>query len=349
MTLPPTYNPILESSPVARMRWLAPLRAPEPYAALVLVPAFGDLVTIRHGEPVPDARQGTYRHRYLVDISEHRLVLDIPLLSKDASFAFRSRVSLACRVVDPAEVVRRRIDDMSESIYDPLKRKLGQVAKEFDISRFHEAHSALNQEMRSLSGDIAIRLEDIYVELLVDDDEIAKSGRAYRDVERDGRLADHARDRVLENLRRDGAESLLAEMYLREGPRAVLEAIEGVDGAERKELLNVYATVLNRTDPDREPFDFIETERRLVELLSKGSSAPFGGVRSSRVRGTAPATPRGLTASGRESPSPVLPEHVVSERTDTVPTAPPEDEPPGPAPERAPAPKSSRVRGTQAG
>ncbi|WP_147472702.1 hypothetical protein [Streptomyces triticirhizae] len=260
-----TYDPVLDSQPVPRMRLLSPLRPPAPGRALVLVPDHGTALTVKAGEEVPDARFGAYQTVFTVDMSEHRVTMDIPLLSRDPTFSFRGRVSLFCRVADPAEVVARRIRDMSGAMYGHIKRMLRRVSREFDIAEFHEAEEALNVEVRDFTGDSAIHVRGIQVELLVDDDEIAASGRAYRDVVRETRLADMRRRRHLDLIREEGADGLLAEIMEQEGARAALDRLERSEAERREARLAAMRMVLERGDGHREPFEQAELERAVLD------------------------------------------------------------------------------------
>ncbi|MEY9845885.1 hypothetical protein [Streptacidiphilus sp. MAP5-3] len=330
-----TYDPVLDVQDLSWLRMLTPLRPPSPGRALVLVPHEGYAVTVRHGEEIPHARLGMYRQGITVDTTEHRLVLDMTLLSRDAAFAFRSQLALTCSVADPAEVVSRGIRDMSGALFDPIRRMLRSVSRHYDIADFHEAESALNREVRDLDGDRAVRLRNLHVELVIDPDEAAASGRAYRDLVRDTRLDGMRRQRHLDMMRADGVEGLLAEIMEREGPRAALDWIERAESNERDELMKTFKLVLERGDADREPFESADIERALVDRILSGSDAPFGGTRMSRVRGR--GLPRPLAEGAAARPVELagearsLPGEVVSQ----PPAAPPEDEPlPG---ERPPA------------
>ncbi|RAY15931.1 hypothetical protein DPM19_09270 [Actinomadura craniellae] len=254
--------------------------------ALVLVPYEGNPTTIRHGEPVPEARYGTYQYSFLVDVTEHRLVLDIPLLSKDPGFAFRSRVTLSCQVGDPAAVVTRMIRDVGAALQEPIKHMLRMVSRRFDIPELHAAEQALNAEVRDFPGDSALRLRNIYVELVVDDEEILTSGRRFRDIEREFRLESRRRVHHLEMMRAEGAEGLLAMIVAREGPRAALEWIAKAEATERDELLRTLQALLRDGDGDREPFDLVDAQDQVVQRLLGGSTVAFGGTRPSRLRGS---------------------------------------------------------------
>ncbi|MEV0386335.1 hypothetical protein [Nonomuraea sp. NPDC050643] len=281
-----TYNPITKSTNLSLVLPRKPLRPPAPGMALVLAPRKGELLTIRHGESIPDAWYGTYRHVHLVDVTEHRLVLSMPLLSRDPAFGFPSLVRLNCRVADPAEIVLRGIVDVSGALYLPIQRMLRRVSRDFDIGELHLAEDALTESMRTFTGDAALRLRNVTVELVVDSSEILASGRAYRDIERETRLIEMRRERHLRMLRRDGAEGLIAEIMEREGPRAAYDMIAHAEREERQELLAAWQAMLKHSEAEREPWESLQAERALRDRMSGGSSSPFGGIRSTRLRGT---------------------------------------------------------------
>ncbi|MEV6051855.1 hypothetical protein [Streptomyces sp. NPDC052107] len=250
-----TYDPVLSSDDVPKWRLVNPLRPPAPGRALVLVRDSGPSLTIRSGEEIPSSRFGTYRSVFTVDMTEHRLILDIPLLSRDPTFSFRSRVDLVCRVADPAQVVARGIRDMSGALYGYLRKQLQSVARDYDIAEFHETEMALNAALAGFSGDDAIRLRNIQIELLVDEDEIAGSGREYRDVVRETRLESMRRRRHLDMIREEGVDGLIAGIMEKEGPRAALAWIEKGEAEKREVRREVMRMVLERGDADREPFE----------------------------------------------------------------------------------------------
>ncbi|AXE80734.1 hypothetical protein [Streptomyces atratus] len=297
-----TYDPVLDRQPVPRWRLVNPLRPPAPGRALVLVPDKGVALTVLPGEEIPAARFGSYQSVYTVDLSEHRLILDIPLLSRDATFSFRSRVDVVCRVAEPAEIVARGIRDMSGALYGHLRKMLREVAREYDIAEFHEAERALNASVSGFRGDSAILLRGLHVELLVDEDEIAASGREFRDVVRETRLDGMRRRRHLDLMRDEGVEGIVAEIMEREGPRAALAWIEKGEAEQREARLHALRMVLERGDEDREPFEQTELERAVLDGILGGDDRLFGGVRRGRLRG---ALSSGLgTAEGTDRPSP---------------------------------------------
>ncbi|WP_043615209.1 hypothetical protein [Nonomuraea candida] len=282
-----TYNPIAKSTSLPLVLPRMPLRPPEPGSALVLAPRKGDLLTIRNGESIPDAWYGTYRHAYLVDTTEHRLVLEMPLLSQDPAFGFPSLVRLNCQVGDAAEIVVRGIVDVSAALRLPLQRMLRQISRNYDIGELHQAEDELSRSVRNFTGDAAIRLRNITVELVVDNDEVLASGRRYREIERETRLIEMRRERHLRMLRKEGAEGLIAEIMEREGPRAAYDIIAGAEREERGELLAAWNKMMEGShSEERESWEFLQAERALRDRITGDSSAPFGGIRSSRLRGS---------------------------------------------------------------
>ncbi|MGW3208825.1 hypothetical protein [Streptomyces sp. NPDC001135] len=282
-----TYDPVLSSDDVPKWRLVNPLRPPAPGRALVLVRDNGPSLTIRSGEEIPSARFGSYRSVFTVDMTEHRLILDIPLLSRDPTFSFRSRVDLVCRVADPAQVVARGIRDMSGALYGYLRKLLQSVARDYDISEFHQTEMALNAALAGFSGDDAIRLRNIQTELLVDADEIATSGREYRDVVRETRLEGMRRRRHLDMIRDEGVDGLIAGIMEKEGPRAALAWIEKGEAEKREVRREVMRMVLERGDADREPFEQAELERAVLEEVLRDGDGLFDtATRRGRLRGT---------------------------------------------------------------
>lgn len=282
-----TYDPVLDVTELSRWRLTAPLRPPDPGRALVLVRDRGASLTVRSGEEIPSPRFGTYRSMFTVDLSEHRLILDIPLISRDPTFAFRSRTDLVCKVADPAKVVARGIRDMRGALHGHLRRLLREVARDYDIAEFHEAENALNAALGSFTGDDAVRLRNIHVELLVDEDEVTTSGRAFRDVVRETRLARMRRGRHVEMLHEEGVDGLIAEIMEREGPRAALAWIEKGEAEKRAVKREVLRMVLERGDSDREPFEQAELERAVLAAALRDEDADFGApMRRGRLSGS---------------------------------------------------------------
>ncbi|WP_306369540.1 hypothetical protein [Nocardiopsis sp. CC223A] len=332
-----SYDPLLTQEEIQPFRLFKPLQSPEHGTAMVLEPHKGQAVLVRPGEEVPDARFGTYKRMSLIDTGEHRLAFQVTLVSRDPSFGFRATVTLSCRVIDPVGVVQRGIRDMAPTLKGPLKRMLRDVSGRFDISEFHETERALNESVAAFTGDSAIRLRRIVVELQVDEEEITTGGRAFRDKMRAQRLDAMGRSYNLRILREEGPEALLAGMLEREGERAVLEWIRSEEVAERAELMRALDMVMGHSSEDREPFDSAEIERdivhRLIEDRSSRTTGSIGRVRGALGSGRSPGhrPPRELEggtgpeeAGDRRRPRGRT---IHGEFDAPVPVGPPEDEP----------------------
>ncbi|MFE6715299.1 hypothetical protein [Streptomyces sp. NPDC057695] len=335
-----TYDPVLSYEELPKWRLTSPVRSPQPGRALVLVRDSGPSLTVRSGEEIPSSRFGAYSGMFTVDLTEHRLVLDIPLLSRDHTFSFRSRVDLVCRVADPAQVVDRGIRDMSETLFDYLRKVLREVSREYDIAQFHQAEVALNATVAGFTGDDAVRLRAVHVELLVDEDEIATSGRDFRDVVRETRLAGMRRARHVDMIREEGLDGLIAEIMEKEGPRAALTWIEKNEAEKREVRQTIMRLVLERGDADREPFEQAELERTILEeVLREGDGLFDGAARRGRLRGSLarpvdpPALGPGHGPEDEPRPRGALRGEVVRDHR-------PEDDTPGARPGR------SRISGT---
>ncbi|MFJ4340865.1 hypothetical protein [Streptomyces sp. NPDC088915] len=295
-----TYDPVLSSETLPKWRLTKPVRPPDPGRALVLVRDGGPSLTVRNGEEIPSPRFGAYTGVFTVDMTEHRLVLDIPLLSRDPTFSFRSRVDLVCRVADPAQVVARGIRDMSGALFGYLRKTLRETARDYDIAAFHEAERALNATVAGFTGDDAVRLRNIQVELLVDEDEIRASGREFRDVVRETRLSGMRRGRHLDMIREEGVDGLIAEIMEREGPRAALTWIEKNEAEKNAVRREIMRLVLERGDADREPFEQAELERTVLEEVLRGGDGGLfdGATRRGRLRGSLARAADSLPALG---------------------------------------------------
>ncbi|MEO5875862.1 MAG: hypothetical protein ABIS86_24200 [Streptosporangiaceae bacterium] len=284
MPSPSTYDPILEMKILPAVRLLSPLKAPNASSALVLLPREGKPVTYRFGEMIPSSHLGVYQYSYLVNLCEYQLTFDSALVSNDPSFSFHARVTLACRVGDPAVVVTRGIRDVTEALKPPMHHRMRMIARTFDISHFHQAEQALNAALAPLTGDAAFHLRGVQVELIVDPAANLANAEDYRNVGRDNRLRAMRRDHNLGMLSRDGAEGLLAEMLETHGPQGVLDWISNAERAEREDLRKTLDTVLGPSGHRREDFETVEAEESILRRLGEGTSVAFGGTASSRVR-----------------------------------------------------------------
>lgn len=158
VTHPLTYDPVVEGRVLPRVRPPGSVRTPPPGRALVLAPDAGPMRTVGPGEPVPRLRAGAYRRMFLVDTTEHRLVLELRLAAPGSSALLRCRVELMCRVTDPGAVVARGIRDMSAAWDGPLRERLRSVSRGYGAERPQAVEDALNTALRDFTGDADVRL-----------------------------------------------------------------------------------------------------------------------------------------------------------------------------------------------
>ncbi|MFD5360841.1 hypothetical protein ACFWJ2_15870 [Streptomyces tendae] len=172
VTHPLTYDPVVEARTLPRVRPPDPVRTPPPGRALVLVPDAGPMRTVGPGEPVPELRAGVYRRMFLVDTTEHRLVLELrpgvrgARRARGASAPLHCRVELMCRVADPGGVVARGIRDMSAVWEGPLRERLRDVSRGYGAGPPRAVQDALNAALRDFTGDADVRLYGARAELL---------------------------------------------------------------------------------------------------------------------------------------------------------------------------------------
>ncbi|GHH07357.1 hypothetical protein [Streptomyces lanatus] len=210
-----TYDPVVDGQPLPRVRLLSPLRTPPPGRALVLVPDAGPALTVRPGDQVPDARYGVYQGMFMVDTTEHRLVLDLRLAGRGTSDSFRCRVELMCQVTDPAAVVARGIRDMSATWQGPVYERLRDVARRYGVDQLRVADDALNAALRDFTGDAAVRLYAGRAELSVGGRPDGSDRADAFEAPGRSRVRGARRERVQEGTGPDGPEVLLGEVVAR--------------------------------------------------------------------------------------------------------------------------------------
>jgi uncharacterized protein YegL len=139
---------ILSSETVAKVD-LGFRKARTPFVAVVYATADGEVVVLDGGKPMAWSDQvfPRYRYRYEVDISDHTHTIEIrssPLPAMGGINNFHAQMSIGFRVVDPAEVVRRRVSDglglVSGYIIDTCRR----ITLNFRIEEFAAAEEAIN-------------------------------------------------------------------------------------------------------------------------------------------------------------------------------------------------------------
>jgi uncharacterized protein YegL len=139
---------ILKSETVSKID-LGGRKARLPFVAVVYATADGELVVIDGGKPMTRSEQifAPYKYRYEVDLSDHGHTIEIqssPLPAMGGIHHFRAQLAIGFRVVDPAEIVRRRVTDglglVSSYIIDTCR----QITLNYRFSEFAAAEQAIN-------------------------------------------------------------------------------------------------------------------------------------------------------------------------------------------------------------
>ena len=107
----------------------------------------------------PHNRHGVLIHRrpttiYEVDLGLHQSTIAANLPSRDESCAFRARISVQWRVLDPSAVVRHRISDVAETLAPHLLRRVRGIARAHDITQAALAEDEINIRLGSQHVDI---------------------------------------------------------------------------------------------------------------------------------------------------------------------------------------------------
>lgn len=124
-------------------------RARNPNVAVVYATSDGRVEVIDDGKPssLMDQVIGRYRYRYEVDVSDHQHMVQIqsmPPRARGGIFQFQATVNIGFRVVNPGEVVRRRVTDGLRVVCDYLMHALNEVTCEFPIEEAKRAQDAAN-------------------------------------------------------------------------------------------------------------------------------------------------------------------------------------------------------------
>ncbi|MEU5910148.1 CHAT domain-containing protein [Micromonospora sp. NPDC047527] len=135
---------------------------PAPGAAVVYSTRTGDLevaeaATPRLWSPGDVARYST---RYEVDTDEHRVVLHVPLPSRDFGRHFRASIAAVFRVTDPAQVVRRAVSDAVPPVRAFLLDTCRPITRQFGVSEIGDAAAAVRELLDSdllAPGGITLR------------------------------------------------------------------------------------------------------------------------------------------------------------------------------------------------
>jgi uncharacterized protein YegL len=164
---------IKRSEPV-RMMAMTPGRGRSPSVAVVYVTRTGDLEVLDGGKPMRwgDQIMTRYRARYEVDISDHYLTFefkdDLALPTQADVYHFHATVSASFRVADPAEVIRRDVQDAVPLVRGHLLGVCRPITRLFSIEEAEEAEAAIHARFRRdtlIQGGISLYAVEVRLSL----------------------------------------------------------------------------------------------------------------------------------------------------------------------------------------
>jgi uncharacterized protein YegL len=173
LTMTEPINLIKNSEPVRRIT-VAPGRGRVPSVAVVYATRDGDLEVLDGGKPMrwSDQMLTRYRTRFEVDISDHHLFFelkdDVALPTQADVYHFHATVSASFRVADPAEVIRRNVQDASALVRGHVLGVCRPITRMFSIEEAEEAESAIRARFRRdtlIQGGISLYAVEVRLSL----------------------------------------------------------------------------------------------------------------------------------------------------------------------------------------
>ena len=321
-----TFNPIIEEVVPSPVRLLDRLKSPAMDTALVLEPVRGELVLVRSGELVPGRFVGRYRRAVLVDLKTYQLVYTDEMPSADPAFTFSAQVVLNCRVVDPVEVMRSGIKNVTTALRPHLAREMHKIVRRFDVADQHAANEALHDHLDLVRGGGGFELSNFHVTLT------SSILATHRDIR-----IEKVRRGAMREVVDGGHPELIAQHLLTNDndPTSLLAAEAEAADRDKDRMVDVLRI---SSEDDTDPVDSREVKRRAFGKIL-GDPAMLKGTTEGRRR-----------LSRRE--------HLAATRGEASPAelgAPPEAAPPAVAPPAAepaaaepaePPRRVSRLRGS---
>lgn len=190
-----TYNPIIRNDDIPRFRLFKSRPAPEPGVALVLYREGQPLVTLWPDDRMTagEARWGSYKTAYKVDVTEHSFTFDCTLPCRSDAFDFQAHVQVTCSVDDPALIVDRNLTDARDVLEPLIVRTMRGISRDYDVRESAAAEEAVAQAIATESYDVGLELNRVVVELSLEEDartHIRELRRIERDKERERKEAE---------------------------------------------------------------------------------------------------------------------------------------------------------------
>ncbi|HEU5470841.1 MAG TPA: hypothetical protein VFV67_09325 [Actinophytocola sp.] len=339
-----TYNPILDTAELPRVRIGAPLRSPAMGTALVLEPAIGDPLVIWSGQRVPEARLGNYRRMSVVDVSNHGLSFDVTAPSADPAFPFTVAVSLCCQIADPAAIVRDGIQDMTAALRQSLTRIVRDEAARFDVLNPAGPEAAIMAKLNDAYPVSAVRLSGFAVTVeAVDTAEIITAKRELR-------VQEMRRD-AMRPVASAGRDEMLAHVMALTGgdPTPLLDREQ--ESRDRSTQASLDALrVLMGSSKELEEFNASRVSEQAMSAFFPGGEPLIGSSRGG-IRDRLDRKIRGAIDSGRVVEENVAVQGEAGDQNKPGQNKPMRAEDPGKAvkdePDEANGRRVSRVRGTR--
>lgn len=262
-----TYDPILETEPLKRVRRSAP-RGPAMGSTLVLERAVGEPVVVKAGQRIPEAHFGNYTVLHRVDVGNRAVGVTFQSPSADPSFPFTVAVSFGCQVVDPVVVVRDGIRDMAGALHAWLAGQIRPISMRYDATRPAEAELAILSALGGAYQPDGLRLSGFAVAVTTDD--VADFVTAQREL----RVLEMRRD-GMRPVARGGRDEMLAHvMALSEGdPTPLLDREQEAKEASTRAQLEML-TKLMSSDKVEEFHRARIADKAMAEFFPGAESTP---------------------------------------------------------------------------
>jgi hypothetical protein len=142
---------ILSETKLQRLRFGRP--TPARTGVALVVQTAGGRTEVIPGQRTPgESLFAPHSMQYEVDTSDQRTRVEMPVKTKEEAYAFQVVVDVLWRVDDPAEVVRRRLDDGDAAISTVVRDRLKELGRQFGIEQTVAFEACLRDEF---AGDRA--------------------------------------------------------------------------------------------------------------------------------------------------------------------------------------------------
>jgi len=336
-----TYNPILESLSLKRLRASAP-RGPVMGTAIVLERAHGEPVVVTAGQRIPDAHTGNYTLLHRVDVANRGIGCTFTTPSADASFPFTVTVTCGCQVTDPVATVRDGIRDMADALRSWLVGQIRPISMRYDALHPADAEVAISSALQRAYSPDGVRLSGFAVTVTTQD--VAEIVTAHREL----RVLEMKRE-GMRPVAHGGREEMLAHVMATTGgdPTPILDREQEERENNTKASLLALSALMNSEKV--EEFNASRITDKVMGEFFPGAEPLFGGKRPG-IRDRIGSKRKAIEAGDATA---IEAEVVPGKPADAAPPEPAEPSRPAPADARNDGPnddgpkpaRPSRVRG----